>query len=154
MNAKRYRYRSGAPFLPAFIGSGFGVGFCPLGPGTAGAFLAALLWYVMSCFLADPELKLATLALVLLFYMLGVWAANRLSSYWGEDPSRVVIDEMDDAQAPRIALEADYGLELRGGIEGRNNDTEDFPEVSILAIQAMLEKAYLLGKADAQKTSH
>ena len=35
-----------------------------------------------------------------------------------------------------------------------NNDTEDFPEVSILAIQAMLEKAYLLGKADAQKTSH
>ena len=54
----------------------------------------------------------------------------------------------------KIALEADYGLQLRGGIEGRNNDTEDFPEVSILAIQAMLEKAYLLGKADAQKTSH
>ena len=54
----------------------------------------------------------------------------------------------------QIAMDADYGLELRGGIEGRNNDTEDFPEVSILAIQAMLEKAYLLGKADAQKTSH
>ena len=51
----------------------------------------------------------------------------------------------------RIATEADYGLELRGGIDGRNNDTEDFPEVSIWAIQKMLENAYLLGKADAQK---
>ena len=51
----------------------------------------------------------------------------------------------------RIALEASYSLEERGGIEGRNNDTEDFPEVSILAIQAMLEKAYLLGKADGMK---
>ena len=45
----------------------------------------------------------------------------------------------------QIAMDADYGLELRGGIEGRNNDSEDFPEVSINAIQAMLEKAYLLG---------
>ena len=51
----------------------------------------------------------------------------------------------------RIALEADYGLELRGGIEGRNNDSEDFPEVSIYAIQTMLEKAYLLGKMDGTK---
>ena len=51
----------------------------------------------------------------------------------------------------RIALEADYGLELRGGIEGRNNDSEDFQEVSILAIQTMLEKAYLLGKMDGTK---
>ena len=51
----------------------------------------------------------------------------------------------------QIAMAADYGLELRGGIEGRNNDSEDFPEVSINAIQAMLEKAYLLGKADGMK---
>ena len=51
----------------------------------------------------------------------------------------------------QIAMDADYGLELRGGIEGRNNDSEDFPEVSINAIQAMLEKAYLLGKADGMK---
>ena len=51
----------------------------------------------------------------------------------------------------QIALEASYSLEERGGIEARNNDTEDFPEISILAIQAMLEKAYLLGKADGMK---
>ena len=52
----------------------------------------------------------------------------------------------------KIAMKADYALELRGGIDGRDNDTEDFPEISIIAIQAMLEQAYLLGKADGQKT--
>ena len=52
----------------------------------------------------------------------------------------------------KIAMKADYSLELRGGIDGRDNDTEDFPEISIIAIQAMLEQAYLLGKADGQKT--
>ena len=51
----------------------------------------------------------------------------------------------------QIAMAADYSLELRGDIEERNNDSEDFPEVSINAIQAMLEKAYLLGKADGMK---
>ena len=51
----------------------------------------------------------------------------------------------------QIAMAADYSLELRGGIEERNNNSEVFPEVSINAIQAMLEKAYLLGKADGMK---
>ncbi len=51
----------------------------------------------------------------------------------------------------KIALSADYGLEMRGGIESRNNDEEDYQEVSINAIQAMLEKAFLLGKAEATK---
>ena len=43
-------------------------------------------------------------------------------------------------------MEADYGLEVRGDLESRWNDTEDFPEVSIRAIRTMLEKAYELGK--------
>jgi hypothetical protein len=51
----------------------------------------------------------------------------------------------------QIALETSCSLELRGGIEVRNNDSEDFPEISIFSIQAMLERAYLLGKADGMK---
>ena len=49
----------------------------------------------------------------------------------------------------QIAMSASYTLETRGGIESRNSDDEDFFEVSVNAIQAMLEKAYLLGRADA-----
>ena len=28
------------------------------------------------------------------FVCAGIWAANKLETYWGEDPSRVVVDEM------------------------------------------------------------
>lgn len=51
----------------------------------------------------------------------------------------------------KIAMNASYSLEIRGGIECRDNDAEDFPEVSINGIQAMLEKAFLLGKEKASK---
>ena len=51
----------------------------------------------------------------------------------------------------RIAMKASYTLEERGGIEGRDNDWEDFPEVSIAAIQRMLEEAYRLGLKDGKQ---
>ena len=50
----------------------------------------------------------------------------------------------------RIALESDYVLEARGGIEVRYNDEKDFPEIGIFALQKMLEKAYLLGKTEGR----
>lgn len=52
----------------------------------------------------------------------------------------------------RIAMEASVSLKERGGIDDRCNDTEDFPEVSIMSIQRMLEEAYRLGKADGQRS--
>lgn len=44
--------------------------------------------------MCDPCLKWFVLLLVILFYVIGVWAANRLEPFWGNDPSRIVIDEM------------------------------------------------------------
>jgi len=54
-------------------------------------------------------------------------------------------------QLERIAMEEDYVLEIRGGIDGRDNDQEDFPEISIVALQNMLERAYELGLKNARK---
>lgn len=51
----------------------------------------------------------------------------------------------------RIAMNASWPLQQRGGIDGRMNDAEDFPEISVLAIQAMLEEAYRLGRKDGHK---
>ena len=51
----------------------------------------------------------------------------------------------------RIAMTSSYTLSERGGIDARNNDTEDFPEIEITGIQAMLEDAYRLGLEDAKK---
>ena len=33
-----------------------------------------------------------TAALVIVFTFAGIWAADKLETYWGEDPSRVVVD--------------------------------------------------------------
>lgn len=52
----------------------------------------------------------------------------------------------------QIAIGADSTLKERGGIECRGNDSEDFPEVSVCAIQRMLEEAYRLGRADGQRS--
>ena len=52
----------------------------------------------------------------------------------------------------QIAMKASISLQERGGIEARNNDTEDFPEVGIMSIQRMLEEAYRLGRTDGQRS--
>lgn len=51
----------------------------------------------------------------------------------------------------KIAMNASYTLECRGGIEIKNNDLKDFTEISVYAIQEMLEEAYLQGKKDGEK---
>lgn len=81
-------------FLPVLIATGFGTGFSPFAPGTAGALLATIIWFGLSIVVSEVCLLWLTVALVLLFTIAGIWAANRLEPYWGEDPSRVVVDEM------------------------------------------------------------
>ncbi|MDR0962745.1 MAG: phosphatidylglycerophosphatase A [Mediterranea sp.] len=101
------------PFLPTLIGSGFGSGFSPIAPGTAGALLATLIWFGLSHLLDKHAIWWATAALVWLFYIAGVWAAGKLLPYWGKDPSRVVVDEMVGVWIALLAVPSGhvwYGL--------------------------------------------
>lgn len=82
------------PFFPVIIATGFGSGFCPVAPGTAGALLATLIWFGLSYLVSEACLLWLTVLLILCFTFAGVWAANRLKTFWGEDPSRIVVDEM------------------------------------------------------------
>lgn len=81
-------------FLPVLIGTGFGSGFSPFAPGTAGALLATLIWFGLSFIVSGICLMWLTVAFIIIFTVMGIWAANCLEPYWGEDPSRVVVDEM------------------------------------------------------------
>jgi phosphatidylglycerophosphatase A len=75
------------------IASGFGAGFCPVAPGTAGALLATSVWIVLYYF--SPCLLFpVTICLILLFTVLGIWSSNVLEPAWGKDPSCIVVDEM------------------------------------------------------------
>ena len=82
------------PLLPVIIGTGFGTGFWPWGPGTAGAVLATLLWAVLHAQMSQLPLQVVTLLLILGSTIAGTWATRRLMPFWGDDPARVVIDEM------------------------------------------------------------
>jgi len=46
----------------------------------------------------------------------------------------------------KIAMEESYTIEVRGGLDTRDNDEDDFKEISVTALQRMLERAYQLGK--------
>lgn len=102
MNNKGNLTNERPPLLPVIIGTGFGSGFWPWGPGTAGSVLATLIWALMAYLggINGEMLQSITFFLVILSTLLGTWATARLQPYWGEDPSRVVIDEMAGVWVP------------------------------------------------------
>ncbi len=81
------------------IATGFGSGYSPFAPGTAGTLVACLLlWLLRLVFPVQfsggwPQAHWLLL-LITLFFFLGVKAANKLEAIWGSDPSKVVVDEM------------------------------------------------------------
>ena len=81
------------PWFHVIISTGLGTGFIPKAPGTAGAFLALLIWLGLYWILSPMELCLATVLLVISSFMIGVWTDNVMEKFWGEDPRAVVIDE-------------------------------------------------------------
>ena len=92
------------PLLPTIIGTGFGSGFWPWGPGTAGALLGMLLWYALSFLLTSTVLFAITLCAIVVFTILGTWATKRLEPFWGSDPKKVVVDEMVGVWIPLLAV--------------------------------------------------
>ena len=76
------------------IATGFGTGYSPFAPGTAGALLATILWFALLFLLPSNLLLITTGVLILFFTLTGIWATNALESEWGKDPSKVVVDEM------------------------------------------------------------
>ena len=57
--------------------------------------LATLIWFGLSYLVSSACLFVADSSIDFGYLLLaGIWAANRLEASWGEDPSRVVVDEM------------------------------------------------------------
>lgn len=95
------------------IASGFGSGFSPVAPGTAGALLATLLW-LAAFYLGVPldALFISTLVAIFIFTFLGVKAADVMEPDWGEDPSRVVVDEMVGVWIPLLVVSSSKNIIL------------------------------------------
>lgn len=93
MSNNNNRQLGEAPWLHVVLSTGFGAGFFPGAPGTAGAFVALLIWIGLYFLLSPVMLAVATVLLVVGSLLLGVWTDNVMERYWGEDPRAVVIDE-------------------------------------------------------------
>ncbi len=105
MNDKNYTSSQRPPLLSVVVGTGLGSGFWPWGPGTAGSVLALLIWEGLVWLgLGSMALFSVTMLLIILSTVAGTWAVSRLQPYWGEDPSRVVIDEMAGVWIPLAFL--------------------------------------------------
>lgn len=94
------------PLIPVILATGFGSGFSPFAPGTAGALLATVIWMGYTLVLPSSTCVVLTVILTLLFTVVGIWATNKVIPFWGEDPHQVVIDEMVGVWIPLIAAPA------------------------------------------------
>lgn len=83
-----------AKLFHIIIASGFGSGFSPFAPGTAGALVAVIIWTVLFYVIPFNILLVVTSLLIVLFTAAGIWSADKLESEWGKDQSKVVVDEM------------------------------------------------------------
>lgn len=84
-----------APLFHNFIATGFGSGYSPIAPGTAGSLLAMLIWWGYSLLFSHCiSIPVLTFIVIVVFTFAGVWSSSVVEKYWGEDPSRVVVDEM------------------------------------------------------------
>ena len=90
------------------IATGFGSGYFPKAPGTAGAVLATLLWFGLSLLLTSYHLLVVTALLIVLFTILGVWSSGIMEIRWGKDPSKVVVDEMVGVWIPLLIVNTEH----------------------------------------------
>ena len=98
------------PLFHNIIATGFGSGYSPVAPGTAGALLATIIWLAYASVVADYRVTLTiTALLVVVFTALGIWSSGIAELFWGEDPKRVVVDEMVGVWIALLAVPSDWG---------------------------------------------
>ena len=88
--------------IAKIVATFFGLGYIPFAPGTFGALGGLLISYALTLYnttqTSTPALNIVPLSaaevvLIVGAYIAGVWACRTLSDEWGQDPSKVVIDE-------------------------------------------------------------
>jgi len=73
-----------------FLATGFGAGYSPVIPGTAGTLVAIPIFLILSA-ISSPIYEITLVA----FFFLAVWTSDKAQVHWGvKDDRRIVIDEI------------------------------------------------------------
>lgn len=83
-----------APWLHVIISTGLGAGFVPVAPGTAGAFVALILWYIGYLLIDTTTLFWVTLAAIIVVTLVGVWTSDVMEKYWGQTHEQLLLTNM------------------------------------------------------------
>ena len=78
--------------IAKFIGTSFGFGFIPWAPGTWGAAFGVAIYYLLHIMVPD-QTNAWLIGLAVVFTIIGTWCCEVLAKEWGDDPSRIVMDE-------------------------------------------------------------
>jgi len=97
---KLWRFRF-VRFSGGALATTLGTGFFPLGPGTVGSLVAAVVFYY------SPVNSFVLLPVVLFLGWIGCEAGRKL---WGEDPSIVTIDEVAGTWIACLAAPSSWGI--------------------------------------------
>jgi phosphatidylglycerophosphatase A len=75
-------------FIIKLIGSGFGSGYAPVASGTAGSFVALVIWYFL------PEMSaIQQIAFIVITFFIGIPICTAMEKEYGYDPKQAVWDE-------------------------------------------------------------
>ncbi|MBO4905993.1 MAG: phosphatidylglycerophosphatase A [Bacteroidaceae bacterium] len=96
-----------APWLHVVLSTGFGSGFTPVAPGTAGAVAALVIWWLCYENMDVASLTWVTAGLIVVTTAVGVWTSNVMEHYWGHDSRTVNIDEFVGTWMPLLIAPAD-----------------------------------------------
>lgn len=102
MSQNNYRNSKGVPKLHLILSTGFGTGYAPFAPGTAGALLALVGWYLLYLVLSPAALLWTTVGLIVVTTVVGAWTSGVMEKYWGKDPRTVNIDEFVGTWIPLL----------------------------------------------------
>lgn len=106
-NNKTEEYDSKERLSDIILATGFGAGYWPWGPGTAGAVVATIMWCIYNHIINDYNITLClTIFLIVAFTLLSIKPIDRLERHWGEDPKKVVVDEMVGVWITLLAVPA------------------------------------------------
>ncbi|MCK4506666.1 MAG: phosphatidylglycerophosphatase A [Candidatus Aegiribacteria sp.] len=86
------------------IATVFGAGYFPVAPGTAGSLISVIVFLLIP---AGNSLHLLILAVIL---PVGYWSGSIGQKLWGNDPSRVVIDEFAGCWIACLAVPCSWGI--------------------------------------------
>jgi len=101
---------AGLGVLARVLATGFGAGYSPYAPGTAGSAVGLLLYWPLQALGLS-----ATLTVTAVVSLLGVWAATRVAAEAGqEDPGLVVVDEIAGQWVTLLFLPWNPGVAIVG----------------------------------------